>query len=157
VISAGRNQGYSYSRKGGDEPHHTSTSNVTATDKQNSYDYMEAGVVVENSTDPNFDDLMILENLENMVKRSNLSDLNCSVTINATGTNCGEDNTFFKSIGETISLSYKGRYYSTEYKTIDQPAPGGITRRLKYCVIECGEYGKITIYPSYAEVGFIEE
>jgi prepilin-type N-terminal cleavage/methylation domain-containing protein len=155
VISAGKNQGYSYSRNG--MLHHISTPDVGDDDKQNSYDDMKAGIIVENSANSKFDDIMLLQNLENILEKTNIfRNVECSMKINSSGSNCGETNIFFKNIGEII-LSYKEKYYSTEIMTIDQVVADGKIRKLKHCIIECGDYGKAIIYPNYTEVGIIRE
>jgi type II secretory pathway pseudopilin PulG len=156
VISAGKNQGYSYSYRGNSEPRHTSGQNIGLDDKKNSFNYMEGGVVVENNGDPKFDDIIIFETFENILRRSGLFNVQCRISIEAKGINCGESNLFFHN-GLPLSLPYKNRFYSVEAKTIDEEIDGIKTRRLKRCVVECSEYGKVVVYPNYIEVGVVVE
>lgn len=155
IISAGRNQYYSYDFSGNKE---LKSSIPNEKDKENSYNYITNNTINEGWGDTDFDDFVLLKSIDIIKQDLNIFDSVCKIDItdldDEIDEKCGTEYTISTT---STQLNYGEKIYSDdifEKKTIteDDGTSKEIKTKLKNCVIECSKYGRVIVYPHIWEL-----
>lgn len=155
IISAGKNRYYSYNFRGTTE---LKNSTLSEKDKANSYNYIVNNTINEGWGEKNFDDFVLLKNINTIKQDLGIFDIICEINTTDLDSKidekCGTE--YVISITNT-QLNYGEKIYSDdifETKTIteDDGTTKVVKAKLKNCIIECSKYGRLIVYPHIQEL-----